>query len=98
MDDLISREQAIDALNDIASDLHKRQRYDEEYVASMCADKIEQLPSIQPKIGKWVEINKFSDCRYVKCDQCEAIQVFYYGKRNTNFCPNCGAKMGDEDE
>ena len=47
----------------------------------------------EPKRGKWIEIEAFDDSRYVKCDQCKTVQVFYYGKRNTNFCPNCGADM-----
>ena len=49
MSDLISRQAAIDALNGIASDLHARKRLDEEYIASWCAETIEQLPSAQPE-------------------------------------------------
>lgn len=48
MDDLISRQAAIDALDAIASELHERKRLDEEYIASWCAEIIEDLPSAQP--------------------------------------------------
>ena len=105
MDDLISRRQAIDALETIGYDFSESDLSEPE-LAEVCEavgdvrqdmiNRLKRLPSIQPKIGKWVEINTFSDCRYVKCDQCEAIQVFYYGKRNTNFCQHCGSDMRGE--
>lgn len=65
----------------------------------MAINALEQLnnvPSAQPRSGKWRVINKFEDCWYVKCNQCNATQVFYYNKPLTNFCPECGAKMEGE--
>ena len=57
---------------------------------------INDLPSAQPRSSKWRVINKFEDCYYAKCNQCNVTQVFYYNKPLTNFCPNCGAKMEGE--
>ena len=58
IDDTISRQAAIDALDKIASDLHARKRLDEEYIASWCAETIEQLPSVKP------EIIRCKDCKH----------------------------------
>ena len=53
----------------------------------------EQLPSVQPRKGKWIIYSTFDDSYYAKCDQCHETQVFYYNKPLTNFCPNCGCRM-----
>ena len=82
--DLISRQAAIDELDKGA--------WGVEWDKALAKAMIESLPSAQPR-GKWIEIEAFDDSRYMKCDQCKTVQVFYYGKRNTNFCPHCGAKM-----
>lgn len=50
------------------------------------------------KKGKWIVTSEFEDCRYVKCNQCNVTQVFYYGKPLTNYCPDCGSYNGGEDE
>ena len=50
------------------------------------------------RYGKWIEDYADENCRYVRCSRCDITQVFYYGKLNTNYCPNCGAKMGYKDE
>ena len=59
---------------------------------------VADAPTIEPepKKGKRIVINKFEDCCYAKCNQCNVTQVFYYNKPLTNFCPNCGAKMEGE--
>jgi len=91
--DVISRRSAIDALR--AMQTYKLFVGDDMLLIDQAGAQTELmlLPPIQPKRGKWIEIEAFDDSRYVKCDQCKTVQVFYYGKRNTNFCPNCGAKM-----
>ena len=100
--DAISRQAAIDAFNTNIDELvvaGKENADAVERYLNRVIDEIKQLPPIQPaepKRGKWIEIEAFDDSRYVKCDQCKTVQVFYYGKRNTNFCPNCGADMRGE--
>lgn len=51
------------------------------------------MPSAQPRKGKWIVTNKFEDCYYAKCNECKVTQVFYHNKALTNYCPNCGADM-----
>ena len=91
MNDLISRQAAIDAL----ADMHCKSDED-GYVWIIRSDawaRIDALPSVTPKQkrGKW--INGY-------CSECGkhapfwAMASTYY---KSSYCPNCGAKM-DEDE
>lgn len=66
-------------------------------MAISALEQINNVPSAQPRSNKWRVINKFEDCCYAKCNQCNVTQVFYYNKPLTNFCPNCGAKMEGEE-
>ena len=99
--DAISKQQARDALNDIASELHERGRLDEEYIASWCAEKVEQLPPIQlePKRGKWIRVGSGSLYDHYECSECGKAPKWECMGDNrwkiafTDFCPNCGAKM-----
>lgn len=94
MDDLISRQDAIDTTWEDPS------YTDPLNVLSEVRDRIKALPSAQPerKKGKWIVTSEFEDCRYAKCNQCKVTQIFYYGKPLTNFCPNCGAELRGEQE
>ena len=113
MDDLISRQAAIDALDAI----HYTDREDQWTVLST----VENLPSAQPdlsgysdklwkaayergkregrKTGKWIH----KGCACFECNQCgERVTLNVYTTEKTNerfkFCPNCGADMrGEED-
>ena len=82
-DDAISRQDAIDAIY--------------EYEFSNWCDKDEvstilnDLPSVTQKSGCWIE---HQDGRwiYAKCSKCGTVH-----DTQTNFCPNCGAKMESEE-
>ena len=66
MSDLISRKAAFDALDAIASDLHERKRFDEEYIASWCAEVIEALPSAEPE-QRWTPCDKGEPDEDMEC-------------------------------
>ena len=87
MDDLISRQAAIEAI--------KRNIWDPQ-VAKDGIDAISNLPSAQ-KHGKWNKIKENSwACSECKKENCYA---FHYNDDLTGlilqdfFCPNCGARM-----
>ena len=93
MDDTISRQQAIDAVNSRKTAEQCKEGEARNWTVDACVDMIKQLPSVQPKRGKWMY-----QIGMVKCDQClRAIRRIDHDGL-LNFCPNCGAKMGDEDE
>ena len=92
MDDSISRQAAIDALNEI----HYMDR--EDWV--MVMDTMDFLPSVEPqrKKGRWVRKDDYYNgiiMRVCKCSACDANagigkDGFWY---KSNYCPNCGAEM-----
>ena len=90
-DDLISRQAAIDFIKDHSYPV----RYDRTSIEQgMTLTGIEQalneLPSVQPeqKTGRWLVS---SNGYYPYCSNC---RMEPQGRLMTDFCPNCGAKMG----
>lgn len=109
MNDLISRQAAIDAVRQYCIDHHIENGI---YHANGIEYELTNLPSAQSeqKKGKWIykKINEYSSRTY--CSECDGSAPFiyivdnYYGNIahgetvKTNFCPNCGADMrGDEE-
>ena len=92
MSDLISRQDAINAILSEPTDAHYPTWY---------AEIIKDLPSAQPerKKGKWMlydevgEPNK-DDPAYWQCDQC--LRTYIRLRKPRNYCPNCGADMRGE--
>ena len=85
MDDLISRQAAIDAITDelvsIIPILYGR--YEE--IPLKCAAALRDVPSAV-KHGKWEYIGGYGyQYRCSKCVMCAEYK--------TNYCPNCGARM-----
>lgn len=100
MDDLISRQAAIDILYKFAGCIVDTPNgdYCRAYEASRY--KLETLPSVQPerKSGKWIPHGDDDGEHYGdRCSVCGEWYVMIDGR--TNYCPNCGADMrGEEDE
>lgn len=100
-DDLISRQQAIDAvkeaLNEYDGDYDCRSRYG---VIMDSVENLKKLPSTQPerKTGHWIyrkELSKYNDMW--SCSECnEKTTDSIMGKPRHNFCPLCGADMRGE--
>ena len=78
MDDLISRQAAIEAV--------KQREWLTEDAKEILEEVLTQLPSAQPerKKGRWIDMDD-----HVMCSCCGAT---HYGS-DKNFCPNCGADM-----
>ena len=93
MDDLISRQAAIDAL----AELQGRASTKAELKGiSKAWKRIRQLPSAQPerKKGKWAR-RKGSDCW--ECSECHAVmESDDIASHNFYYCYHCGADMMNE--
>ena len=92
MDDLISREQAIKAIEEEWDGCCSE--YPATQIIYDTTEAIERLPIIQPKRGKWIKTARWGRVYY--CDQCRNYLDFdgvNAGRGSTNFCPNCGADM-----
>ena len=90
MDDLISRQAAIDAIMCEPTDAHYPSWY---------AERLEQLPSAQQerKKGKWIYHSEIGWGDTWLCDQCgEKTTSTVMGKPRANYCPMCGADMRGE--
>lgn len=69
---------------------------------------IKDLPTIQPKTGKWIEQTVIENAKaagieevqYARCSVCGLYHTtpYMYYFSNYNFCPHCGARMVDGDE
>ena len=92
MDDLISRQAAIDALNKL-----RESTYEVNYGVFDSDDAITliaSLPPKEPKKGKWIKTASWGRVYY--CNQCRNYLDFdgvNAGRGSTNFCPNCGCRM-----
>ena len=67
-------------------------RHTFDTVDGLCLDEditiiLEEVPTAQPKKGKW-EDRSFTGLHRYRCDQCGGLSYFA-----DNFCPNCGADM-----
>lgn len=60
---------------------------------------IEHQPTIEPKRGEWIEFDTKWGRSLYYCTNCmETSEVpAAFGKPLYNFCPNCGAKMGERE-
>ena len=81
MKDLINRQEAIDEIR-----IWKTKMTVEGLV-----DHIKALPSVQPKIGRWVPGGY--DLYYLVCSCCGYQRYDYYETPKAKYCENCGAKM-----
>ena len=85
MSELISREQAIDAVR--ATLL--AWSYMPEWRDNKIIEAIKRLPPIQPKRGKWIKI---SPANIYECSEC-GKNVMTNDICAYDFCHGCGAKM-----
>ena len=89
-DDLISRQQAIDALKEKV--FHNLS--DEFYGAMQVLDELPSAqPTIKPRKGKWIYSREYGTAKIWTCSECGWNDIGEW-----NFCPNCGADMREVTE
>lgn len=110
-DDLISRQQAIVAIEQHKTAVLEGHKWDEGIEYGYAAahrhlvDIIEQLPSIQSKqkTGQWIPSDSELEIKCNKCgksfsDYVNAGTGYMFLEEIPNFCPNCGEDMRGETE
>lgn len=97
MQDLISRQAAIDALDKChcgGKDENGRPWiYKENAVETI--EMVEPSPSAEPHRGRWIKLDMHRGMADHKCTACrqECYVPTCMGEPMYAFCPNCGAKM-----
>jgi len=87
VDDLISRQAAIEALENAG--MTNYQATGNFYGIVNALTVIKNMPTAEPRKGKWI-IQSDTYHEYWECDQC-GMGVGLDDVRN--YCPNCGARM-----
>ena len=84
MDDLISRQAAIDAVKEYFTFSPREGR--------QCAKAIERVPAAEPgrKKGKWID---YSDEGFVECPFCHSATNCEGNKDELHYCFSCGAEL-----
>lgn len=86
MNDLISRQAAIKAIEDLQDCPN---RFSDTYDKACIIEVIEEVPSIEPaKHGTWEDTTAY--CGEFTCSVCKEMCV----TNKYKWCPHCGAKMG----
>ena len=90
--DMISRQDAIDALSYCQTYLFDSRDDDEKISLEDAEYAIEQLPPAEPerKKGRWID---YTDEGYVECPFCHSATNCDDNKDELHFCFSCGADM-----
>lgn len=93
MNDLISRQAAIKAIDDLPNCYNG---YSDTYDKECIIGVLEELPTVEPNRGEWETVDDWDgDCHY-QCSSCGEEWFLNEGtpsENDMNYCPNCGAKM-----
>lgn len=97
MDDLISRQAAMNAIREISPAFFSAYRHEIYIDKQEVLARLKLLPSVNPeqKKGKWIG-KPIAGYSTVRCSVCN--DVFRENEGRWNFCPNCGAEMEKEND
>ena len=98
--ELISRDEAIVMLEDMEG-----RRDEDGYIRVYKCDVIDNLRSLptieERKEGEWIDtdyINLQLDTYLARCSECEYHMDVHNNRGYFKYCPNCGAKMYEDDK
>lgn len=89
MNDLISRQAAIDAIEHANGAVYWNQTLMENLVSV-----VKSVPTIDPvKRGKWIPRIATGNIALIECSECQFHYPELLGVFSFYYCPHCGAKM-----
>ena len=95
-EDAVSRANLLKQFEDRFIELQKAHRKDLQFGINWCINTLLEAPAVTPvKTGQWVFIDKTHEHAY--CSECGYGNVDLFNGRPHNYCPNCGAKMDEEE-
>ena len=95
-EDAVSRANLLKQFEDRFIELQKAHRKDLQFGINWCINTLLDAPAVIPvKTGQWVFIDKAHEHAY--CSECGYGNVDLFNGRPHNYCPNCGAKMEEEE-
>lgn len=102
--DTISRQMAIDAIKELCEYYTPTKSVTHPHM-DFVIETLQQLPSAEPeRKGKWIDASHSlwdgATYWYRECNQCGYKRADNNPDKDTNFCPNCGARMmkGEQNE
>lgn len=99
MSDLISRQDAIEAIRKSVSKSETEDSLCYNLGLGVAEEVVNSLPSAEPKTGEWVrkddELFFWYECS--ECGNKPMANRFSYREERSAFCPHCGARMLGED-
>lgn len=80
----------------IDTDIKKFSNSDVKIVLENLKQNILKAPTIEPKRGEWI-VDEDGNCRCSVCGVREeqfvyGLGEYWYGRGESNYCPNCGSK------
>lgn len=99
MDDLISRQAAIDAVKELCEHYTPTKSVTHPHI-DFVIEELQNLPSAEQKKGKWKEWWS-GDCALIMTGEemlwmCSECTAKFSGR--SAYCPNCGAEMVNSNE
>ena len=111
MDEVITKRDAIEAVNDVLAEYIPTFKPWQEGIPLKCALKIKAMPAVGPKHGKWIERESDTEDKengfetVIVCSRCGYPATTFYSEDcesrtqiRTAFCPTCGADMRGGEE
>lgn len=103
MDDLISRQEALDAIDELVSTMSVCVCVEEcrgmNWMKHRAIAAIEALPTAE-RVGNWIEVKNRRDGLEIRCSECGAqVPRDEWGNEiQCAYCPWCGARMMEEED
>lgn len=89
-DSLISKQKVLNLIRMVMTE--------ESVSNALLYQSVSQMDSEEPKQGHWIEHKWAEEVDGMLISNYECSECHYWGRHDSNFCPNCGVRMVNENE